>query len=223
MRVGVAVLAACATLFGLAWAQSPRATSASASVGAPPRVEQSSGAPLRATIVGLVQTPDARGYWLVGGDGGIFTFGSAAFYGSTGAIRLNQPIVGMAPTPDGRGYWLVAADGGIFTFGNAGFAGSTGGAPFGGVTVAMASHHPGTGYWTTTSLGRVSNFGDAPSLDRWPTPLLRAAPRRASWRPTSPRHPTSWRPATPTTPVQCACPRSSRPRPMPVPPRGSGR
>ena len=31
------------------------------------------------------------------------TFGDAAFYGSTGAIRLNQPIVGMASTTTGRG------------------------------------------------------------------------------------------------------------------------
>ena len=59
-------------------------------------------------------------------DGGIFTFGDAAFYGSTGALTLNSPVVGMAPTPDGKGYWLVAADGGIFTFGDAAFYGSTG-------------------------------------------------------------------------------------------------
>ncbi|MGH9080917.1 MAG: hypothetical protein ACRDYE_12750 [Acidimicrobiales bacterium] len=39
-----------------------------------------------------------------------------AFFGSTGAIHLNQPIVGMASTPDGGGYWLVASDGGIFSF-----------------------------------------------------------------------------------------------------------
>jgi hypothetical protein len=30
----------------------------------------------------------------VASDGGIFSFGDAAFSGSTGAIRLNQPIVG---------------------------------------------------------------------------------------------------------------------------------
>ena len=41
------------------------------------------------------------------------------FYGSTGAIHLNQPIVGMAATPGGKGYWLVASDGGIFSFGDA--------------------------------------------------------------------------------------------------------
>ena len=71
--------------------------------------------------------PTTPGYWLVASDGGIFTFGDAGFYGSTGGIHLNQPIVGMAATPDGHGYWLVASDGGIFAFGDAGFYGSTGG------------------------------------------------------------------------------------------------
>jgi hypothetical protein len=66
------------------------------------------------------------GYWMTASDGGIFNFGNAAFLGSTGSIRLNQPIVGMAPTPSGGGYWLVARDGGIFNFGDAAFLGSTG-------------------------------------------------------------------------------------------------
>ncbi len=29
-------------------------------------------------------------------DGGIFAFGDASFYGSTGALHLNEPIVGIA-------------------------------------------------------------------------------------------------------------------------------
>lgn len=37
----------------------------------------------------------AQGYWLVGADGGIFTYGNSRFHGSTGHIRLNQPVVGM--------------------------------------------------------------------------------------------------------------------------------
>ena len=36
------------------------------------------------------------GYWLVARDGGIFAFGKARFYGSTGGMHLNQPIVGIA-------------------------------------------------------------------------------------------------------------------------------
>ena len=53
-------------------------------------------------IVGIALTKDGGGYWEVASDGGIFAFGDAPFYGSTGAIHLNQPIVGMAATPDGE-------------------------------------------------------------------------------------------------------------------------
>ncbi len=44
----------------------------------------------------MAATPDANGYWLVAADGGIFTYGDANFYGSTGSLRLNKPIVGMS-------------------------------------------------------------------------------------------------------------------------------
>jgi hypothetical protein len=61
---------------------------------------------------------------LVASDGGVFTYGDAAFYGSTGAIKLNQPIVDIARTVSSGGYWLVSADGGVFTYGDAAFMGS---------------------------------------------------------------------------------------------------
>ncbi len=77
-------------------------------------------------IVGMAATPTGDGYWLVASDGGIFAFGDAGFFGSTGAVPLAKPIVGMAATPSGQGYWLVASDGGIFAFGDAGFFGSPG-------------------------------------------------------------------------------------------------
>ena len=76
-------------------------------------------------------------------DGGIFAFGDAAFYGSTGGLRLNKPIVGMASTFDGSGYWLVASDGGIFAFGDAPFFGSTGGLPLQKPIVGMAASPDG--------------------------------------------------------------------------------
>jgi len=62
-----------------------------------------------------------KGYWFVAGDGGIFSYGDASFFGSTGNLRLNQPIVGMAATPTGGGYWLSGSDGGVFAFGDAGY------------------------------------------------------------------------------------------------------
>jgi hypothetical protein len=74
----------------------------------------------------VAASPSGRGYWLVARDGGIFPFGDAGGYGSTGGVRLNRPVVGMAATRSGHGYWLVAADGGIFTQGDAQYLGSTG-------------------------------------------------------------------------------------------------
>ena len=102
------------------------------------------------------------GYWQVAADGGVFTFGSAGFYGSTGSMKLNKPVVGMAATPDHRGYWLVASDGGVFAFGDAGFYGSTGSIRLNKPIVAMIPTLDGGGYWLIASDGGVFAFGDAP-------------------------------------------------------------
>jgi hypothetical protein len=106
-------------------------------------------------------------YWLVASDGGIFSFGGAPFYGSTGSIVLNKPIVGMSavgnassPT-NGGGYWLVAADGGIFSYGDARFYGSTGGMTLNQPVVGMASTPDGKGYWLVAADGGIFSYGDA--------------------------------------------------------------
>jgi hypothetical protein len=100
-------------------------------------------------------------YWLVASDGGIFSFGGAPFYGSTGGMVLNKPIVGMAPTPDGGGYWLVASDGGIFSYGDAQFYGSTGSMTLNKPIVGMAPTPDGKGYWLVASDGGIFSYGDA--------------------------------------------------------------
>ena len=105
--------------------------------------------------------PPNSSYWLVASDGGIFTFGNAGFFGSTGGSRLNQPIVAMAPTPSRDGYWLVASDGGIFSFGDAAFFGSMGGKPLNKPIVGMAATPDGGGYWLVASDGGIFSFGDA--------------------------------------------------------------
>ncbi|TMC48703.1 MAG: hypothetical protein E6J14_11535 [Chloroflexi bacterium] len=102
-----------------------------------------------------------QGYWMVASDGGIFSFGYAPFYGSTGKIALNKPIVGMRATPDHGGYWMVASDGGIFTFGNASFRGSTGNLRLVAPVVGMAATADGAGYWLAASDGGVFSFGSA--------------------------------------------------------------
>ncbi|HVF31753.1 MAG TPA: Calx-beta domain-containing protein, partial [Acidimicrobiales bacterium] len=106
-------------------------------------------------------TKVATGYRMVASDGGIFTFGDAPFFGSTGDIKLNKPIVGMATTPSGDGYWLVATDGGIFTFGDAGFHGSTGDIKLNRPIVGMETTPSGNGYWLVADDGGIFAFGDA--------------------------------------------------------------
>ena len=103
----------------------------------------------------------SKGYWLVASDGGIFSFGDAHFYGSTGALTLKAPIVGMTATPDGKGYWLVASDGGIFSFGDAHFYGSTGALTLKAPIVGMTATPDGKGYWLVASDGGIFSFGDA--------------------------------------------------------------
>ena len=103
----------------------------------------------------------SKGYWLGASDGGIFGFGDAAFFGSTGAITLNQPVVGMAATSSGKGYWEVASDGGVFNFGDARFFGSTGAITLNKPIVGMAATPSGKGYWLVASDGGIFGFGDA--------------------------------------------------------------
>ena len=116
-------------------------------------------------------TSTQHGYWLVGSDGGIFTFGAAEFHGSAASLNLQRPVVGITPTSSRGGYWLVASDGGIFAF-SAGFFGSIPGLglnPAGSglahslnaPIVAMVPSATGNGYFMVASDGGVFAFGDA--------------------------------------------------------------
>jgi hypothetical protein len=124
----------------------------------------------------IIPTPSIDphpGYWLVGSDGGIFSFGAASFHGSTGALVLQRPVVGMVPTADHGGYWEVASDGGVFAFGDAGYYGSIPGigiAPAGSAgserhlnapIVAIVPSDDGGGYFMVAADGGVFAFGDA--------------------------------------------------------------
>lgn len=119
---------------------------------------------LQAPLVGVAASDDGQGYWAVAADGGVFASGDAAFYGSTGGLRLNAPIVGMAATAGDDGYWLVASDGGVFAFGDATFLGSMGGRALNQPIVGMASTPTGRGYWLVAADGGVFSYGDATFL-----------------------------------------------------------
>ena len=106
----------------------------------------------------MAATPDGHGYWLVASDGGIFNFGDAAFYGSTGGSPLNKPIVGMAATPR-QGLLARRLRQGHLQLGNASFYGSTGGA-LNKPIVGMAATPSGRD-WLVASDRGIFNYGDA--------------------------------------------------------------
>ncbi|MDQ3107146.1 MAG: hypothetical protein M3Q68_05005, partial [Actinomycetota bacterium] len=75
------------------------------------------------------------GYYVLGSDGGIFTFGEAPYLGSVpGAGLCSWPKgVQMAPTATGQGYWVVGEEGSVFAFGDAALLGDVPGAGVKGV------------------------------------------------------------------------------------------
>ena len=119
------------------------------------------------TIVGIANTADGKGYWLVASDGGVFSFGDAHFYGSlpSDKIRPAGAIVGIAATHDHKGYWLVGADGGVFGFGDARFYGSAASQASTGVPiVGMATTRDAKGYWLAGAELSTFHLGDAKLL-----------------------------------------------------------
>ncbi len=113
-------------------------------------------------LTGNQTVSGSQGYRTVGLDGGVFSFGSSAFFGSMSGTMLNGPAIGIANSPDDAGYWLAGTDGGVFTFGDAGYYGSLGSqmhlnAPI----LGIAATPDGKGYWLVAGDGGVFAFGDA--------------------------------------------------------------
>ena len=150
-------------------------------------VDTTSGAQLGTLPVSIDCTPVTKpsplatqGYRLLGGDGGIFDYGGADFYGSAGSDLTACPPVtsdrsmpngscwSMATAPDTKGYWtLNASTGAILSYGDAGNYGSPA-TTFAGVPrdlvptfLGIAATPDGKGYWIVDSDGGVFAFGDA--------------------------------------------------------------
>ena len=111
--------------------------------------------------VGVVGVTTPNGYWLVADDGGVFSYGTAAFHGSAATISGKKPVVGMDRTADAGGYWLASQDGGIFSYGNAAFYGSLGGTTLSAPIVGIVSTPTGAGYWLVWADGGIFAFGNA--------------------------------------------------------------
>ena len=61
-------------------------------------------------IVQVRPTPDGFGYWLVGSDGSVYSFGDAQYLGSLPGLGVHMSdVVGLIPFSSGDGYELVSA------------------------------------------------------------------------------------------------------------------
>jgi hypothetical protein len=69
---------------------------------------------------------------MVAGDGGIFSFGDAKFYGSAVDGGPEKRIVDMAPSATGNGYYLTASNGAVYAYGDA--------KPYGGLENQKLAH-----------------------------------------------------------------------------------
>ncbi|MEW6474128.1 MAG: N-acetylmuramoyl-L-alanine amidase [Actinomycetota bacterium] len=69
-------------------------------------------------IVAIAASPDGQGYWLLGRDGGVFSFG-VPFYGSVVERRPYEKAVDLRATDSGAGYYVTGSDGAVFAFGDA--------------------------------------------------------------------------------------------------------
>ena len=63
---------------------------------------------LGSRLVGLVPTPDGRGYWVATAAGNVLPFGNARFFGSP-AGHLSAPVVGVTAFKSGYALYAVPA------------------------------------------------------------------------------------------------------------------
>ena len=118
------------------------------------------GMTLASPIVGMAQTANGAGYWLVAADGGVFGF-NAPFFGSAASFPHAHPVVAMGATADGGGYWIVTDDGAVYSFGTAQYYGGLTAVRLSAPITDLIPTATGHGYWLIAKDGGVFSFGDA--------------------------------------------------------------
>ena len=101
--------------------------------------------------------PPPHGYWMLGGAGAIYHFGTAPGLGSPTTTNATDLDV----SPSGYGYWIVDAAGHVFSFGDARWHGNAPALLSGERVTSISRTQSGNGYWLFTSRGRVFALGDA--------------------------------------------------------------
>jgi hypothetical protein len=158
-------------------------------------------------------SPGDAAYWLLAGDGGVFSFGPAPFFGAaTVPPTLCAPNLddrtfadgtcwSMAATPSGEGYWILNGDSGeIYAFGDASLFGEPAdgyvGVPreFVPVHTSIVATPDGNGYWvyaetlsgaaTVQTFGNATHFGDTNTILQASDPQFGGSPVALAATPT---------------------------------------
>ena len=149
--------------------------------GVPGFFGSTGSAVLQRPVVGMAATPDGRGYWLVASDGGIFSFGDARYFGSTGALRLDAPDRRHGGHPRRSGLLARGVRRRRLHIRRRRFFGSLGGKTSTAPVIGMAAAPDGRGYWLgERSDGGVFAFGKAALPRIHGRPTARPTDRRGS-------------------------------------------
>jgi hypothetical protein len=115
-------------------------------------------------------TPNAgNGYWMLGIDGVVYSFGQAPHCGHADPFYPYNYAVDIVPFPDNTGYWTVDDNYVDFhdcsgTFFSKGYIANEffeGQLRAGETAVSLSATPDGKGYWVFSNLGRVLPFGTA--------------------------------------------------------------
>lgn len=103
------------------------------------------------------------GYNILTSFGGIYSFGTAQYYGNLIDHGYPGPGIGLGEMPAGDGYQILNTGGGLYSFGSAQghYYGNLIDHHYPGPAVALSVTPSGNGYAILTSFGGLYTFGDA--------------------------------------------------------------
>ncbi|GAC1331827.1 MAG: hypothetical protein NVSMB17_10210 [Candidatus Dormibacteria bacterium] len=120
------------------------------------------GAGYRDHLLALSANP-RHGYNILTGAGGIYSFGSATYWGNLIDHGYPGPAIGLSEMPAGDGYQVLTTVGGLFSFGSAAgrYHGNLIDHGYPGPAVAVGITGSGNGYAILNQDGGFYSFGDA--------------------------------------------------------------
>ena len=109
----------------------------------------------------MAATPDGDGYWLVASDGGVFSFGDAAFYGSMGGQPPQQADRGHGGHPRRRRLLAGGLRRRHLLLRRRRLLRLDRRPTLNKPVVGMAATPDGGGYWLVAADGGIFSYGDA--------------------------------------------------------------